>query len=87
MLPYQDSTLISLVLACCEDPTHPIEPLSDRIRERNYPYFCRDIWFQSGVISWHGLLRDGGYNIENPPRHFSQLLKQLRDLGTWEQGK
>lgn len=84
MKPYQDSTLISLVLACCEDPTHPIEPLSDWIQEQGHnppdPDYTDPNW-----EFWYEVLERKAYRAGCENRTWHQLLGQLRDLGTWEE--
>lgn len=78
MKPFEDATLIALVLACCEDPTHPVEPLSDWIREKNYPdYMCN-------VRDWYHALAENGYWSSNVRRFWTDILDQLSDIGTWE---
>lgn len=85
MLPYQDSTLIALVLACCEDPTHPIEMVSDRIREQEYDeLYTYQIGDRVGTIRWYAKMREAGYQLGKMPRCWLTLAVQLRDIGTWE---
>lgn len=91
MKPFEDTTLIALVLACCEDPTHPIEPLSDWIREQNYPEYAEGLSFSRGWsdvdkgVCWYDILERQEYKTGSMPRCWYEIVDQLRALGTWKE--